>query len=67
MKKFAILLTAIGFAAATPFAIASEDGLDLMPRIEGVEITHFVRDQGSATVPSSDGFYALGTSGVSPQ
>lgn len=67
MKKLATLLTAIGFAAATPFAIASEDGLDLMPRIEGVEITHFVRDQGSATVPSFDGFYALGTGGVSPQ
>jgi hypothetical protein len=67
MKKFATLLTAICFAAAAPLASASEDGIDLMPRIEGVEITHFVRDQGSATVSSSDGFYALGTGGVSPQ
>ena len=67
MKKFAILLTAIGFAAAAPLASASEDGIDLMPRVEGVEITHFVRDQGSSTVPSSDGFYALGTGGISPQ
>jgi hypothetical protein len=38
-----------------------------MPRVEGVEITHFVRDQGSSTVSSADGFYALGTGGISPQ
>jgi hypothetical protein len=67
MKKVAILLTAIGFAAAAPLAGASEDGIDLMPRIEGVEITHFVRDQGSSTVSGADGFYALGTGGLSPQ
>ncbi|HET9043308.1 MAG TPA: hypothetical protein VFN70_09190 [Burkholderiales bacterium] len=67
MKKVAILLTAIGFAAAAPFAIASEDGIDLMPRVEGVEITHFVRDLGPSTVSSADGFYALGTGGISPQ
>ena len=45
MKKVAMLLSAIGFAIAAPLATASEDGLELMPsRIEGVEITHFVRD-----------------------
>ena len=67
MKKVAILLTAIGFAAAAPLANASEDGIDLMPRVEGVEITHFVRDQGSSTESSADGFYSLGTGGISPQ
>jgi hypothetical protein len=67
MKKFAILLTAIGFAAAAPLASANEDGLDLMPRVEGVEITHFVRDTGSSAVASSNEFYAKGTGGISPQ
>ncbi len=68
MKKFAILLSAIGFAAAAPFAIASEDGLELMPsRIEGVEITHFVRDAGTPALNDADAFYARGTGGVSPQ
>jgi len=68
MKKVAILLTAIGFAAAAPFAIASEDGIDLMPgRIEGVEITHFVRDAGTPALNDADAFYARGTGGVSPQ
>jgi hypothetical protein len=68
MKKFAILLTAIGFAAAAPLATASEDGIDLMPKVEGVEITHFVRDDaGSSPVKSSDEFYARGTGGLSPQ
>jgi len=38
-----------------------------MPRVEGVEITHFVRDLGPSTVSSADGFYALGTGGISPQ
>lgn len=69
MKKLAILLSAIGFAAATPLASASnEDGLDLMPsRVEGVEITHFVRDSGAAAVSEADTFYARGTGGISPQ
>jgi len=68
MKKVAILLTAIGFAATAPFAIASEDGLELMPsRIEGVEITHFVRDAGTPAPSDADAFYARGTGGVSPQ
>jgi hypothetical protein len=68
MKKVAILLTAIGFSAAAPFAIASEDGIDLMPgRIEGVEITHFVRDAGTPAPSDADVFFARGTGGVSPQ
>jgi hypothetical protein len=68
MKKLATLLTAIGFAAATPFAIASEAGLELMPsRIEGVEITHFVRDSGTPAPSDADAFYARSTGGVSPQ
>ena len=66
MKKFAILLTAIGFAAAAPLATASEDGLDLMPKVEGVEITHYVRDAGASAPASSDEFYAKGTGGISP-
>jgi hypothetical protein len=68
MKKFAILLSAIGIAVAAPLAGANEDGLDLMPsRIEGVEITHFVRDLGTPGTDTADAFYARGTSGVSPQ
>jgi hypothetical protein len=68
MKKLAVLLSAIGFAAAAPLANASEDGLDLMPsRVEGVEITHFVRDSGAPAVNSDDTFYARGTGGISPQ
>jgi hypothetical protein len=68
MKKFAILLSAIGFAAAAPLAGASEDGLELMPsRVEGVEITHFVRDAGTPAVSSEEAFYARGTGGISPQ
>ena len=68
MKKFAVLLSAIGFAIAAPLATASEDGLELMPsRIEGVEITHFVRDAGAPAPSDADAFYARGTGGVSPQ
>ena len=67
MKKFAILLTAIGFAAAAPLATASEDGLDLMPNARGIEMTNYVSDAGSTAVKSSEEFYNLGTSGVSPQ
>jgi hypothetical protein len=67
MKKLAALLSIVGFAA-TPFANASEDGLELMPnRVEGVEITHFVRDAGSPAETGDDAFYARGTGGISPQ
>jgi hypothetical protein len=58
-------MTVLGIAAA-PLANASEDGIELMPRVEGVEVTHYVRDTGTA-VSSSDEFYAKGTSGISPQ
>jgi hypothetical protein len=65
MKKLAVLLTVIGFAA--PFAYASEDGLELMPsRVEGVEITHFVSDAGAPALKGDDEFYARGTGGISP-
>jgi hypothetical protein len=66
MKKFAILLTAIGLAAAAPLASANEDGLSLMPKADGVELTQYV-DEGSAAIRSSDEFYNVGTGGVSPQ
>jgi hypothetical protein len=65
MKKLAILLTAIGFAAAAPLATASEDGIDLMPNARGIEMTSFVSDTNA--VKSSEEFYNLGTGGVSPQ
>jgi hypothetical protein len=65
MKKFAILLTAIGFAAAAPLATASEDGIDLMPNARGIEMTSYVSDANA--VKSSEEFYNLGTGGVSPQ
>jgi hypothetical protein len=67
MKKLAILLTAIGFAAAAPLAGANEDGLDLMPNARGIEMTQYVSDAGSTAVKSSEEFYNLGTGGVSPQ
>jgi hypothetical protein len=65
MKKLAILLTAIGFAAAAPLAGASEDGIDLMPNARGIELTTYVSDANA--VKSSEEFYNLGNGGVSPQ
>jgi len=65
MKKLAILLTAIGFAAAAPLATASEDGIDLMPNARGIELTSYVSD--ATAVKSSEEFYNLGNGGVSPQ
>jgi hypothetical protein len=65
MRKLAVLLTAIGFAAAAPLASADTAQLELMPKVEGVEITHFVRDDNA--VKSSNEFYNLGTGGISPQ
>jgi hypothetical protein len=67
MKKLTVLLSAIGFATAASLVNASEDGLDLMPKVEGVEITHYVRDAGASAVKSNDEFYARGTGGISPQ
>jgi hypothetical protein len=67
MKKFAVLLAAIGFAAAAPLATANEDGIDLMPNARGIEMTNYVSDAGSTAVKSSEEFYNLGTGGVSPQ
>jgi len=67
MKKLAILLTAIGFAAAAPLASADTAQLELMPKVDGIEMTQFVRDEGSSAIKSSDEFYNLGTGGVSPE
>jgi hypothetical protein len=67
MKKFAVLLAVIGFAAAAPLAGANEDGLDLMPKARGIETTQYVSDEGSTAVKSSNEFYNLSTGGVSPQ
>ena len=36
-------------------------------RIEGVEITHFVRDADAPALSSEDVFFARGTGGISPQ
>ena len=67
MKKLAVLLTAIGFAAAAPLASADTAQLELMPKVGGIEMTQFVRDEGSSAVKSSDEFYNLGTGGISAQ
>ena len=67
MKKLAILLTAIGFAAAAPLASADTAQLELMPKVDGIEMTRFVADEGSSAVKSSDEFYNLGTGGISAQ
>ncbi len=65
MKKLAILLTAIGFAAAAPLASADTAQLELMPNARGIEMTQYVGDAGA--VKSSNEFYNLGTGGVSPE
>jgi hypothetical protein len=67
VKKVAVLLTAIGIAAAAPLAGASEDGLDLMPSVRGIEHTQYVRDEAPSAGPSADAFYSRGTGGISPQ
>ena len=65
----AALLTTIGLATAAPFAVANEDGLDLMPNARAVETTQYIRDQGpsGATTSDADAFYSRGTGGISPQ
>jgi len=65
MKKLIVLLTAIGFAAAAPLASADTAQLELMPNARGIEMTQYVGDANA--VKSSEEFYNLGTSGVSPQ
>ena len=67
MKKLAVLLTAIGFAAASPLASADTAQLELMPKVGGIEITQFVRDEGASAAKGSDELFNLGTGGVSPQ
>lgn len=69
MKKLAVLLSAIGFAAVAPLATASEDGLDLMPKWRSVEATQYVRDDGAhaGATSDADAFYSRGTGGIPPQ
>jgi hypothetical protein len=67
MKKFAVLLAAIGFTAAAPLASADTAQLELMPKVDGIEMTRYVADEGSTAVTSSEEFYNLGNGGVSPQ
>jgi len=67
MKKFAILLTAIGLSAAAPFASADTAQLELMPTVGGAEITQFVRESSAPAAKEDSAFYNLGTGGVSPQ
>lgn len=67
MKKFAVLLSTIGLAAAASFANADTAQLELMPKVDGIEMTQYVRDEGSVSIKSSEEFYNLGNGGVSPQ
>jgi hypothetical protein len=67
MKKFAVLLAAIGFTAAAPLANADTAQLELMPKVDGIEMTRYVADEGSTAVKGSEEFYNLGNGGVSPQ
>jgi hypothetical protein len=64
MKKFAVLLA---LAVAAPLAVADTAQLELMPKVDGIEMTRYVRDEGAAAVTSSEEFYNLGNGGVSPQ
>jgi hypothetical protein len=66
MKKFAVLLAAIGLAATASLANADTAQLELMPKVDGIEMTQYV-DEGSVSIKSSEEFYSLGTGGVSPQ
>jgi hypothetical protein len=67
MKKFAVLLAAIGLAATASLANADTAQLELMPKVDGIEMTRYVADEGSTAVKSSEEFYNLGNGGVSPQ
>ncbi len=65
MKKLAVLLAAIGFAVAAPLAGADTAQLDLLPKVDGIEMTQHVAEGISEQRP--DAFYNLGTGGVSPE
>jgi len=68
MRKFAALLTVIGFAAASPLAIADTAQLELLPTVGGIEMTQFVPSE--VTLPAanaSDAMFYAHTGGVSPQ
>ena len=67
MRKFAVLLTAIGLAAAAPLATADTAQLELMPAVGGAETTQFVIEKSAPAVESDSAFYNLGTGGISPQ
>ena len=68
MKRVAKLLTVVAIAVASPLVAASEDGLDLMPGVRGIERTSYVQDVApAASASSEDAFYSRGTGGISPQ
>ncbi len=67
MKKLAMLLTAIGLAAAAPLAAADTAQLELMPKADGIDLTQYLRDEDSSAPKSSSEFFNLGTGGVAPQ
>ncbi len=64
MKKFAVLL---GLAVAAPLAIADTAQLELMPKVDGIEMTQYVSDEGSTAIHSFELPYTLGTGGVWPE
>lgn len=70
MKKFAAILTAIGFALVAPLAGADTAQLELMPKVGGAESTQYVSDERASapgSVNASDEFYFRHTGGISPQ
>jgi hypothetical protein len=68
MKRVSTLLTVVCIAIASPLAGASEDGLDLMPSLRGIERTSYLQDVApAASASTEDAFYSRGTGGIPPQ
>lgn len=68
MKRVATLLSAVCIAVVAPLAGASEDGLDLMPGVRGIERTSYVQEVAPvSSAPADDAFYSRSTGGIPPQ
>jgi hypothetical protein len=68
MRKFAALLTTIVLSAAAPLASADTAQLELLPKVDGIEMTQYVPNEVSAPADNaSDAIFYRHTGGVSPQ
>jgi hypothetical protein len=68
MRKYAALLTAIVLSTAAPLASADTAQLELLPKVDGVEMTQYVPNEvSSPAANASDAIFFAHTGGVSPQ